>query len=127
MGFQESATPKASIPFIIDGGGAAITTGLKGCVTAPCDCIITSAELEADTTGSIKIDIWKDVYGNYPPTDTDTICGGNEPEITSSDKYKDTTLTDWTTAISEGDIIAFNVDSCSTITRVTINLMIEKL
>jgi len=35
-------------------------------------------------------------------------------------------LTDWTKTISAGDVLAFNVDSAATITRVTLLLRVEK-
>ena len=115
-----------SINFLIDGGGSAITTGIKGCLRIPFACTISRATLLADQTGSIKIDVWKDTYANYPPTDADTICGGNEPEISAGVKDEDTTLTSWTTAINAGDILHFNVDSCATITWCLIELKITR-
>jgi hypothetical protein len=118
---------KYSITFIIDGGGSAITTGEKGHLEIPFDCEIESVVLLADQSGDIVIDIWKDTYANFPPTDADTICGGNEPELDGAQKYQDETLTDWTTEISAGDVLAFNVDSVATITRLTISLKIKKV
>lgn len=126
MSLLIKAPPEAALTFIIDGGGDAITTGQKGHLVAPLDCTITSVELEADQSGSIKVDIWKDTYANFPPTDADSICGGNEPEIATAQKYKDTTLTGWTTSLSKGDILAYNVDSITTITRCSVILLVEK-
>jgi hypothetical protein len=37
-------------------------------------------------------------------------------------KSQDTTLTGWTTAVAAGDILRFNVDSATTVTRVTLSL-----
>lgn len=111
-----------AIEFMIDNGGQAITTGIKGDIEIPDDFELERVTLLADQSGSIQIDIWKDTYTNYPPTDTDTITGGNEPEITTSTKSQDLSLSGWTTSLSAGDILRFNVDSCSTITRVTISL-----
>ena len=116
----------ASITFIIDGGGSAITTGEKGHLRIPFACEIQRVTLLADQSGSITIDIWKDTYANFPPTDADSICGGNEPAISSAQKYEDTTLSGWTKTINAGDILTFNVDSCSTITRVTIALKVKR-
>jgi len=116
----------ASITFVIDGGSSAITTGQKGHLRIPFGCEIQSVTLLADQTGSIQVDIWKDTYGNFPPTDGDSITGGNEPAISSAQKYEDTTLSGWTKTINAGDVLAFNVDSCSTITRVTIALKVKK-
>jgi len=120
------AAVEAALTFIIDGGGSEITTGKKGYLRVPFDCTITREALLADQTGSIKVDIWKDTYANFPPTDADTITGGNEPEISAGTKDQDATLTDWTTSLSEGDILAFNVDSIDTITRCAVILEVEK-
>jgi len=120
------APPEAALVFIIDGGGSEITTGEKGHIVAPFDCTITAVELEADQAGSIKADIWKDTYAHFPPTNADSICGGNEPEIVAVQKYKDTTLTGWTKSVSEGDVLAFNVDSITTIQRCTVTIHVEK-
>ena len=117
---------KSGFEFVIDGGGSEIAAGEKGHLVSPFDGMIASVELEADQPGDIQVDIWKDSYANFPPIDADSICGGNEPAISSGQKYKDSTLTGWTTSFSEGDILAFNVDSCSTITRVTITLKVRK-
>jgi hypothetical protein len=107
-----------NIVFLIDGGGSAISTGIAGWVMVPHDFTITGCWLLADQSGAIKVDIWADSYTNYPPDNTDTITGGNEPEIAASGvKDEDTTLTDWTTDMSAGDILYYNVDSCTTIEK----------
>lgn len=117
---------KSAIEFVIDGSGAEIETGEKGHIVVPFGCKIKEVWLLADQSGSIKVDIWKDTYANYPPTDADSICGGNEPEISSATKDKDTTLTGWTTTLNEDDILAFNVDSVTTIERCTVVLKVER-
>jgi len=118
--------PLATITFIIDGGGSAITTGQKGHLEIPFACAIKRVTMLADQSGSIVVDIWKDTYANVPPTDADSITASAPPTISSAQKSQDATLTGWTTAITAGDILAFNVDSCSTITRVTISLKVER-
>jgi hypothetical protein len=116
----------ASIQFVIDGGGSAITTGIKGDVQMPFACTITAARLLADQSGSIVVDIWKDTYANFPPTDADTITSSTPPTISTATKSEDTTLTSWTTSIAAGDILRFNVDSITTVTRVTVALTVTK-
>ncbi|MBA7567058.1 hypothetical protein ES708_08758 [subsurface metagenome] len=115
-----------SLTFIIDGGGSAIATGQKGHLEIPFACTITRVTALADQTGSIVVDIWKDSYANFPPTNADSITSATPPTISAAQKSQDSTLTGWTTAIAAGDILAFNVDSCTTITRVTISLRVEK-
>lgn len=110
--------------FVIDGGGSAITTGEKGHLEVPFDCTITAVTMLADQSGSIVIDVWKDTYANYPPTNADSITASATPTISSAVKSQDTTLTGWTTSLTAGDILAFNVDSVTNITRVTISLKV---
>jgi len=115
-----------ALTFIIDGGGSAITTGQKGHLEIPFACTITGWTLLADQSGSIVIDVWKDTYANFPPTVADTIAGSEKPTLSSAQKNQDLTLTTWTTAVAAGDILAFNVDSVSTVTRVTLSIRAEK-
>lgn len=116
----------AAILLIVDGGGSAITTGVKADLEIPFNCTIQRATLLADTTGSIVVDIWKDIYANYPPTVADTITASALPTISSSNKYQDSTLTGWTTTINAGDTLRFNVQSASTITRICLSLKVLK-
>jgi len=115
-----------TLTFVIDGGGSAITTGIKGDIEVPFDCTINQVTLLADQSGSIVVDIWKDTYANYPPTGADTITASAKPTISATTKSQDATLTGWTTSITAGDILRFNVDSAATVTRVTISLRVTK-
>jgi len=115
-----------SVTFIIDGGGSAITTGIKGDITIPFACTINEWTLLADQSGSVVVDIWKDTYANYPATVADTITGSAKPTITTATKGQSSTLTGWTSSITAGDTIRFNVDSATTITRVTLSLKVTR-
>jgi len=116
----------AAISFIIDGGGSAITTGQKGHLEIPFACTINQVTVLADQSGSIVVDIWKDAYANFPPADADSITASAPPTLSSAQKSQDSTLTGWTTSISAGDILAFNVDSVSTVERVLISLKVTR-
>lgn len=117
---------EGTINFVIDGGGSAITTGVKGFVQIDFACTIDSVTLLADQSGSIVVDIWKDTYANYPPADADTITASAVPTITTATKSTDATLTGWTTSIAAGDILGFNVDSITTCERVTLALKVTR-
>lgn len=110
----------------IDGGGSAITTGIKGDILVPFAATITQVTLLADQTGSIVVDIWKNTYASYPPTVANTITASAIPTISATNKSQDSTLTGWTTSISAGDTLRFNVNSASTITRVTLILKLTR-
>ena len=117
----------SAIVFIIDGGGAAIETGEKGHLEIPFKCEIQRVTMLADQSGSIVVDIWKDTYANFPPTDADSITASAPPTISTAQKSQDATLTGWTKTINAGDILAFNVDSAATIERLTIVLKVKKI
>jgi hypothetical protein len=117
---------EVSITFIIDGGGSAITTGIKGDLEIPFACTIKRVTMLADQSGSIVVDIWKDSYANFPPTDADSITASAPSTISSATKSQDSTLTGWTTSIAAGDILRFNVDSCTSIERCTLALKVTK-
>lgn len=116
----------ASVGITIDGGGSAITTGVKGYIEVPYACTINRATLLADQSGSIVVDVWKDTYANYPPTVADTITASAKPTISTATKSQDSTLTGWTTSVAAGDILGFNVDSATTVTRVHLILKVTK-
>lgn len=110
----------------IDGGGSTITTGIKGYLEMPFNCVITRVTMLADASGSAVVDIWKDTYANYPPTVADTITASAKPTLSSATKSQDTTLTGWTTTIATGDILGFNVDSATTVKRLHVTLTLRK-
>lgn len=114
------------VSFVIDGNGATITTGIRGDWIVPFACTILGVTAVADQSGSIVVDLWEDTYANYPPTDADTITASAPVTISSATKSQDTTLTGWDTALAAGSIVRFNVDSVTSIQRVTITLDIQR-
>jgi len=125
-GLTSIAGNNGSFGITIDGGGSAITTGVKGYITIPFNGTITGWDLLGDISGSIVIDVWKDTYANFPPTVADTIAGSEKPTLSSAQKNQDLSLSTWTTSVTAGDIIAFNVSSASTVTRVNLTIRITK-
>lgn len=114
------------LSFTIDGGGSTISTGEKGHLEVIFACTIKQLTMLADQSGSVVVDIWKDTYANFPPTDADSITASAIPTISSDIKSQDLALNGWTTTVAAGDVLAYNVDSCSGITRVTLGLKVEK-
>jgi hypothetical protein len=128
-----SATTYSNLPvqigsfgITIDGGGSAITTGIKGYIEVPYSGTITSWTILADQSGSAVVDLWKTSYASAPATSADTITASARPTLSSAVKGQSSTLTGWTTAVAAGDIIAFNVVSASASTRITLALKITK-
>ena len=120
-----TSTIKRAITLVLDGGGQAITTGIKADVRVPYSGTITGWEIISSVSGSIVIDVWKDTYANFPPTVADTIAGTEKPTLSSASKNPDTTLSTWTTSVTAGDWIRFNVDSASTVTRVALSIQVD--
>jgi hypothetical protein len=116
-----------SLQYVLDGGGSAITTGFKGHLKVPFDCTIDSWEIIADQSGSIVVDIWKDVYANLPATDADSITAAAPPTLSAAAKAASSILTGWTTSVAAGDYLGFNVDSVSTVRNINIILNVTRL
>ncbi len=116
----------ASFGISIDGGASAIATGVKQYISMPFDGTIVGWVLVADQSGSIVIDVWKDTYANYPPDVSDTIAGSELPTISSATKNQNLALSSWNTAIQKGDVVGFNVNSCTTITKATLTILVQK-
>jgi hypothetical protein len=118
----DALTARINIEFIIDAGGSVITTGVKGDIEVSFGGTILSWTLLADQTGDIAIDIWKDSYGNYPPTAGDSITAGTPPSMSSAIKQQSSNLLGWNQTIIPGSIYRFNVNSVSAIRRATLSL-----
>lgn len=115
-------TLESAIEFVIDGQGSGFSTGLKGYIEVPFNCSINRATLLGDAVGNCVIDIYKTTYAAFPPTAANSICAAAKPTLAAARSFQDTTLTGWTLALTKGDVVAFNVDSVSGLTRVTASL-----
>jgi hypothetical protein len=121
---QRKNLPSGSLGYVIDGGGVEITDGSKGFIQVPFSCKITGWTVLADADASIVVDIKSQAVAAWPADSTSTasIAGTDKPTLSGKKIARSFALTGWTTAVAEGDIIEFNVDSCTTITRATVQL-----
>ena len=124
--YVDNQITSAGLGIIIDGSGATIGTGIRGDLVIPFNCTITQWTLLANQTGSIVVDIWKDTYANFPPTVADSITASAKPTISSAVKGQSSTLTGWTTTFNAGDILRLNVDSVTSIQRLTVFLTLAR-
>lgn len=115
----------ALVNFTFDGGGSNIAVGTKGAFVVPFNCTITAWTLLADNTGSVTVDVLKSTFAGYPTATS--IAGTSKPQIVSSVKGSSSTLTGWSPAISEGEIVTVNIDSASGIGRVTLGLSLTRV
>lgn len=118
------ASKTAAIIYVIDGGGSAITTGSKGFLSVPAGYTITGWTLVADQSGSAVVDVKKSTYAGFPTTST--ITGADKPTLSAVQNNQNLSVTLWTTAITAGDILEFNVDSATTVTRLTLTIVATK-
>jgi len=123
---SDGSSGVGSFGITIDGGGADITTGVKGYVSIPYSGTITDWVIIGDASGSCVVDIWKTTYASFPPLVGDSITGSEKPTLSSSSINTDNDLTTWTTSVTAGDIIGFNVDSVSGLTRLNLAIKVSK-
>ncbi len=114
----DGITPKSPGGITIDGGGSVITTGSKWYARVPNNCTITGYTILAKESGDIVMDVKKGTYAGFPTTSS--ITGTEKPTLSGAQKWQDTTLSTWTTSLSEWDILEFTVESVTTITRVSL-------
>ena len=113
---------------VIDGGGAAITTGIKGDLGPfPWRLQIENWTVLADQVGSIQLDLWRDAFANYPPTVAGTITAAAKPAIVTALAAQSSALTGWSTILEIGQVLRVNVDSATTLTRATLALQCRKI
>jgi len=115
-------------PISIENGGSALEAGIKFDVSIRnANYKIVGWDLLADQAGDLVLDLWKDTYANYPPTNADSICAAAKPTLSAASKGSDTVLTDWTVDLLDGDTLRVNIDSAATIERATLNLLLKKV
>lgn len=118
LGYTPISSVTGTIGITIDGGGSVITTGVKGYIVVPNARTITGWYVVGAPSGSIVVDVWR--ANASIPTVANTITGTEKPTLSSSQYNSDLSLSTWTTALSANDVIVFNVDSATTITKATI-------
>lgn len=123
----------AGIDYVIEGVGGVPSAGVHGTgIVVPFDCTITEVVVNGNNSaGSVVVDIWKCSEANYDggathPVAGDSITGGNKPTIVGGSKYTDTSLVGWTVALTQGDVIWYNIDSIGTFTAITIALKVRR-
>lgn len=116
----------AGIFYSFSNGGSVLTSGTKVYIPIPFACTIIDWTIIGDQSGSIVIDIWKDVYANAPPTIADVITASDKPTMTTAQKATGSSLTGWTTSIAAGDVLALVINSVTTLTRADFLLKVRK-
>jgi hypothetical protein len=124
---QISVIGDTAIAFSMDNGDTVIDTGEKSHLVIPFDCDITGAYLVAGVSGDMVVDVWACPFADHPPTDADSIVASAPLTLTSASSVLDTTLTGWDKRIHAGSVVTINVDSCVTITKASVVLIVTRV
>lgn len=108
-----------------DGGGSALSGTTTRCVRVWYAGTITGATMIGDQSGNATVKVKKVGYSSFtgPASASDISNGGLI--MTGAVKAEDTTLTGWTTAISAGDVVCFELSSPATLTTLNASVRIE--
>lgn len=112
-----------TVTFVVDGGDTTPSTGEYSSIVSNFNGTITSWTITSDIAGSTVVDIWK--ANGAKPTVANTITASAKPTLSSANYATGATLTGWTTSITENDVLTINIDSISTLKRVTLQLNIS--
>ena len=112
-----------TVNYVIDSGSLPMQTGDKGKLTIDVTGVIENIRVLSDQTGDIVFEIEKCTFADYP--NFTSITNGARVQLTNSDKYFDDVLNNWTTTITAGDILNFNVVSVNNIRRLLISLKLK--
>lgn len=113
-----------TINYVVDNGSVAMTTGKKGYLTIDVTGEIESYILISSEVGNLEVDIKKSTFSDFP--NTSSICGGNFPTLSGTNKSSDVNLSGWSKTLNAGDILEYEVINTSTaITRFSIALKVK--
>ena len=108
-------------------GSSIGTDPMYGYIKVPYSGTIVRADLIASTDTDCTVEVWKGA-GPGLPTVSDKISASDPLVVVSASYHQNTTLTGWTTTVSEGDIFCFVLTKTglTTPTFITVTLTIEE-
>jgi hypothetical protein len=112
-----------TVNYVIDSGSLPMQTGDKGKLTIDVTGVIEQIRVLSDQTGDIVFEIEKCTFADYP--NFTSITNGARVQLTNSDKYFDDVLNNWTSTITAGEILRFNVISVNNIRRLLVSLKLK--
>lgn len=122
--FAAPSTPGmvGALPCRLGDGVTLLQVNTMADVRVPFNLQITGWSMMAKDVGSVVVDVYVDTWANFPPTGGDSITGSDTPTISAGVKAESTALTGWTTDLTAGDTLRFNVESASGLSQVTCQL-----
>ena len=107
-------------------GGAALNTGIQGTVHVPYDFNIIRWTLIGDQSGDANVDLWSCEYGT-DPTQGNSMTDNIGMTISAATANQSGDIDSWRMKrINAGNVVTYSIQSCSTITRMTVNLFGEE-
>lgn len=103
-------TEQYGLQAILSNGNAVIGIGQQVDILVPYDCTILEADLLADQSGDIVIDVLQTTYSGFDGS-LASITGTGTFQLSSAIKTQDTALTGWTVTLTKGDVLRFSVTS----------------
>ena len=104
-----------------DGGGSALADGSNYWVQAPFAGTIVRATLLADVSGSVTVTAATATFAAAPTFgDIGTVA------LSSAQKEDNSGLAGWTTALAAQSFMRFTLSGVATITKLNVNILIEK-
>lgn len=105
--------------------GSALSGTSTACAYLAFAGTIQQVTIIADQSGNATIDVKTVSYSSYTgPGSASSITAAAIPAISAAAKYKDTTLTGWTTSISADTVVCFALSSPATVTNAVVQLKI---
>jgi hypothetical protein len=110
----------------------ALTVGRKGYATAPFTCQIKGVMLVAGQAGSAVFDIYRlplsEVLVDGPPGPNSSIISEAEfrPTLNGTQTAIDMRLNFWNTTLNQGDVLCFDLLSCTGISTLTLTLLVAR-
>ena len=112
-----------TVNYVIDSGSLPMQVGDKGSLTIDVTGVIENIRVLSDQTGDIVFEIEKCTFADYP--NFTSITNSASVQLTNTDKYFDDVLNNWTSTITAGEILRFNVISVNNIRRLLISLKLK--
>jgi hypothetical protein len=72
------------------------------------------------------VDLWKDTYGAYPPSDADSITASTPLTLVAANKTTDTALTGWDTTLTVGDVLSVVIESSNNLNWLSVGLRVQR-
>lgn len=112
----------SDIVAVFDGAGSVLNSGIRFDLPLDFAATINQVTLTGYPTGSLVVDVYKTSYASFPGSTGQSITASAKPTLTGAIKYQDSTLTGWTTAITAGDVLRYNIDSVSSTILATLSI-----